>query len=62
MMIQRAEHGARLAKVISGGRLEQIADSYTLLMRDQPERLARLPRNFIVTQQGPAHPQERVSS
>jgi hypothetical protein len=61
MMIQRAEHGARLAKVIPGGRLEQIAASYTLLIRDQPERLARLHRNFIVTQQAAAHPQEGVS-
>ena len=38
--IQRVEHGARLAETIPGAQLKQIDDSYTLMMRDQPDRLA----------------------
>lgn len=45
--IQRVEHGARLAKAIPGAQLKQIDDSYTLMMRDQPDRLAWLLRDFI---------------
>ena len=45
--IQRVEHGARLAEAIPGAQLKQIDDSYTLMMRDQPDRLACLLREFI---------------
>ena len=45
--IQRVEHGARLAETIPGAQLKQIDDSYTLMMRDQPDRLAWLLRDFI---------------
>ena len=48
--IQRPEHGARLAEAIPDARLEQIGDSYTLIMRDQPDRLAQLVRDFIAQQ------------
>jgi pimeloyl-ACP methyl ester carboxylesterase len=45
--IQRVEHGTRLAEAIPGAQLKQINDSYTLMMRDQPDRLAWLLRDFI---------------
>jgi pimeloyl-ACP methyl ester carboxylesterase len=44
--IQRPEHGRRLADLIPDARLVEIADSYTLIMRDQPERFARAIREF----------------
>ena len=59
--IQRVEHGARLAEAIPGARLELINDSYTLLMRDQPEQLARLLRDFIGAFERLADQPERVS-
>ncbi|MEU3597223.1 alpha/beta hydrolase [Streptomyces sp. NPDC006798] len=40
-------HGERLAALIPGARLETIPDSRTWVMRDQPERTARLIREFI---------------
>jgi pimeloyl-ACP methyl ester carboxylesterase len=45
--IQRPEHGRRLAEVIPGARLVEIPDSYTLIMRDQPEAFARAIRDFM---------------
>ncbi len=44
--IQRPDHGRRLAALIRGSRLEQVRDSYTLIMQDQPERLAALIDDF----------------
>ena len=45
--IQRPEHGKRLAALIPGSRLELVANSYTLIMRDQPDRLAQLIDEFL---------------
>jgi hypothetical protein len=39
-----------LAEAIPDARLEQIKDSYTLIMRDQPDQLAQLVRDFIAQQ------------
>ena len=36
------EHGRRLAALLPQGRLEEVADSYTLVPLDQPAPLARL--------------------
>jgi pimeloyl-ACP methyl ester carboxylesterase len=40
------EHGRRLAELLPGGRLAEVADSYTLVPLDQPTRLAQLLREF----------------
>lgn len=40
------EHGRRLAELLPGGRLAEVADSYTLVPLDQPTRLAQLIREF----------------
>jgi pimeloyl-ACP methyl ester carboxylesterase len=40
------EYGARLARDFPQGRLERIADSYTFVAEDQPERLAALISQF----------------
>jgi pimeloyl-ACP methyl ester carboxylesterase len=40
------EHGARLSELLSDARLIEIADSYTLIPLDQPERLAHALREF----------------
>jgi len=40
------EYGARLARDFPNGRLERIADSYTFVAEDQPERLAALISEF----------------
>jgi hypothetical protein len=40
-------HGKRLAALIPGNRLELVADSYTLIMRDQPDRLAQPIDEFL---------------
>ena len=45
--IQRPEHGKRLAALIPGSRLELVANSYTLIMRDRPDRLAQLIDEFL---------------
>jgi pimeloyl-ACP methyl ester carboxylesterase len=45
--IQQPEHGKRLAALIPGSRLKLVADSYTLIMRDQPDRLAELIDDFV---------------
>ena len=41
------EHGQRLAGLLPGGQLVEVADSYTLVPLDQPERLAALIREFM---------------
>lgn len=45
--VQRPEHGRRLAELLPNGRLVEIHDSYTLIMRDQPEAFARAVRDFV---------------
>jgi pimeloyl-ACP methyl ester carboxylesterase len=40
-------HGRRLAELFPQGRLEEVADSYTLLPLDSPARLAALIREFV---------------
>ncbi len=40
------EHGSRLASLIPGGRLVEVADSYTLIPLDQPARFAEVIREF----------------
>jgi len=44
--VQRPEHGKRLAQLLSDARLVEISDSYTLIMRDQPQRFASEIRSF----------------
>ena len=41
------EHGRRLAELLPQGMLVEIADSYTLIPEDQPERLAHELREFV---------------
>ena len=41
------EHGRRLAGLLPQGELAEVADSYTLIPLDQPDRLAQLIREFI---------------
>ncbi len=38
--VARPEHGRRFAELLPGSRLVEIADSYTLIMRDQPVAFA----------------------
>jgi pimeloyl-ACP methyl ester carboxylesterase len=45
--VQRPEHGRRLADLLPDVRLVEIPDSYTLIMRDQPEAFARAVREFV---------------
>jgi pimeloyl-ACP methyl ester carboxylesterase len=45
--VQRPEHGRRLAALLPDARLVEIADSYTLIMRDQPEAFARAVADFV---------------
>jgi pimeloyl-ACP methyl ester carboxylesterase len=45
--VQRPEHGARLAALLPDARLVELRDSYTLMMRDQPEAFARAVRDFV---------------
>ncbi|QYN19889.1 alpha/beta fold hydrolase [Amycolatopsis sp. DSM 110486] len=40
-------HGRRLAELFPGGRLVEIADSWTLVPEDQPDRLAEVLRKFL---------------
>jgi len=41
------DHGRRLAELLPQGKLEEVADSYTLIPLDQPGQLARTIREFI---------------
>jgi pimeloyl-ACP methyl ester carboxylesterase len=45
--VQRPEHGRRLAELLPDARLVEIADSYTLIMRDQPAAFARAVSEFV---------------
>lgn len=45
--VQRPEHGRRLAGLLAHARLVEIADSYTLIMRDQPRAFADAIRGFV---------------
>jgi pimeloyl-ACP methyl ester carboxylesterase len=45
--VQRPEHGRRLAELLPDARLIEISDSYTLIMRDQPEAFSRAIREFV---------------
>ena len=45
--VQRPEHGRRFAALLADARLVEIADSYTLIMRDQPQAFARAIREFV---------------
>lgn len=45
--VQRPEHGRRLADLLPDGRLVEVPDSYTLIMRDQPEAFAHAVREFV---------------
>lgn len=45
--VQRPKHGRRLAQVLPDARLVEIPDSYTLIMRGQPEAFARAVRQFV---------------
>src|SRR6185503_17164124 len=45
--VQRPEHGRRLAELLPDARLVEIPDSYTLIMRDQPQAFARAIREFV---------------
>jgi pimeloyl-ACP methyl ester carboxylesterase len=45
--VQRPEHGRRLAALLPDARLVEIRDSYTLIMRDQPEAFATSIRQFV---------------
>ncbi len=45
--VQRPEHGKRFAALLTDARLVEIADSYTLIMRDQPQAFARAIREFV---------------
>src|SRR5438105_10042556 len=45
--VQRPEHGRRLAELLPDARLVEIADSYTLIMRDQPQQFAHAVRDVV---------------
>src|SRR5438309_2167962 len=45
--VQRPKHGARLAELLPDARLVQVADSYTLIVRDQPRVFASAIREFV---------------
>jgi pimeloyl-ACP methyl ester carboxylesterase len=45
--LMKPDHGKRLAQCLPYGRLVEVADSYTLIPEDQPERCAQLIRTFI---------------
>lgn len=54
--VQRPEHGKRLAALLPDSRLVEIADSYTLIMRDQPQAFARAIREFVSETAGASAP------
>jgi pimeloyl-ACP methyl ester carboxylesterase len=45
--VQRPDHGRRLAALLPDARLAEIPDSYTLIMRDQPQAFASAVREFV---------------
>jgi pimeloyl-ACP methyl ester carboxylesterase len=52
--VARPEHGRRFAELLPDARLVEIADSYTLVMRDQPAAFARAIREFVREPHGAA--------
>jgi pimeloyl-ACP methyl ester carboxylesterase len=54
--VQRPEHGRRLAELLPDARLVEIPDSYTLIMRDQPEAFSRAVREFVRETAGASAP------
>jgi len=54
--VQRPEHGRRLAELLPDARLVEIGDSYTLIMRDQPEAFSRAVREFVRETAGASAP------
>jgi pimeloyl-ACP methyl ester carboxylesterase len=54
--VQRPEHGRRLAALLGDSRLVEIADSYTLIMRDQPQAFARAIAEFMRETAGASAP------
>jgi pimeloyl-ACP methyl ester carboxylesterase len=48
--VARPDHGRRLAAVLPHATLVEIADSYTLIARDQPQAFARAIRKFLFDQ------------
>jgi pimeloyl-ACP methyl ester carboxylesterase len=51
--VQRPDHGRQLAALLPNARLAEIPDSYTLIMRDQPEAFASAVRKFVAGTTGP---------
>ena len=51
--VQRPDHGRRLAALLPNARLAEIPDSYTLIMRDQPQAFASAVRDFVGGTTGP---------
>jgi pimeloyl-ACP methyl ester carboxylesterase len=54
--VQRPEHGRRFAALLPDARLVEIDDSYTLIMRDQPQAFARAIRAFVAQTAGARAP------
>jgi pimeloyl-ACP methyl ester carboxylesterase len=54
--VQRPEHGRRLAELLPDARLVEIRDSYTLIMRDQPQAFADAIGQFVRESEGIAAP------
>lgn len=50
--VARPEHGRRFAELLPDARLVEIPDSYTLIMRDQPEAFADAIREFAGQRRG----------
>lgn len=48
------EHGRRLADLFPNARLVEIADSYTLIPEDQPDLLAGIIREFMISTPDPS--------
>jgi pimeloyl-ACP methyl ester carboxylesterase len=54
--VQDPAHGRRLAELLPDARLIELRDSYTLIMRDQPEAFARAIREFVLETEGATAP------
>jgi pimeloyl-ACP methyl ester carboxylesterase len=52
--VQRPEHGRRFVELLPDARLVEIADSYTLVMRDQPRAFATAIREFVPSREARA--------
>src|ERR1700730_9455623 len=50
--VQRPEHGRRRAELLPDARLVEIRDSYTLIMRDQPQAFADAIGHFVRETEG----------